>query len=356
MYGELAVTVGVFDEALHAEYKALPPGLRKSRIGSRLVLENEPLIKTLVAQITGRAEPTTRRKSLAARIGGRGGFEDIEPEDAMQLGRVAFLHALDGFDPRKGRLAGYVVLWLRHEMQRSVTFELHLARAPAGKSEQRPRVGLVGLPSENEERASSDERGYFGSTNRHEDMLESTTPPGGEKLGKVAAGVDWEDALAHLRPEDVARWDETGEWPESLEAWAGPSKPTIVYSIPRPHWEVFAACELTFAPAARVLRSAVGDAFERWCGDRGVTPDSRAYLYDRLGERGARETRVWIGSPRRGLSGVRATMKTAAPKRARTRAPLVLTDYEKHLRLTREWMARSPRVPVIGVGATTLTG
>jgi hypothetical protein len=251
----MATPLGVFDHDLFSRYKAEPEGPLKRRLHDQLVRQNTPLVRVLVSQMVGTSAPA-KRKSAAANMGGKGDFEKIEPDDAMQLGLIALARALQTFDPSKGKIAYFTAQWLRHEMQKFCTFQMFLARAPSGKANLRPRVGLVGLPTEGEERVSQEEHAFFAGEARLEDILASDTPQGGDKLTRSA--VDgWQDVLDDEglaeNPEfrrAAEAFQETGVWPAelaSLEALqtkmaAGRLErlvtpepaPKIIYSIPTP--------------------------------------------------------------------------------------------------------------------------
>ena len=289
----------------------MPAGAQKSRLGSRLVEDNLPLVKTLLAQMTGKAEPVKGRRPLAARMGGCAGFDELEPEDALQLGRIALAHALELYDASKGRLAGYVALWLRNELRRNGMATLHLIRAPEGKQGQRPKVGLVGLPNaESEDRAGADELGYYPSSARHEDLLPSPTSGGGDRLGVVADGVDWRDAIEDVTLEQVAEWDRTGAWPSSVERWAESMRPPVAYSIPSAPalvvlsvWDMFLA-RCRFAPHARAPERETWEVYARLCGESNESALPRRAFVAALGGR-VRRTTVWLrGTAERGLAGL----------------------------------------------------
>ena len=222
-------TVGKWDPELFARYRAAT-GAKRRLLGSQLIKENEPLLIVLVDQLRGVGTGARKKK-----LGGCGGFFAIEFDDAMQAARIAMAKALDQFDPSKGKIAFYVLNKIRYEMQRIETFDLHLARVPRGRESERAGVDLVGESLAMEMLATGD-------------------------LGGV---VDTDT----VTPEDVARWEETGEWPESLDDHVRattPPPPRVVRGPRRPRLSLpqFVAARLRFSRGLRVPKVTLYATFE----------------------------------------------------------------------------------------------
>lgn len=153
------------------------------------------------------------------------GFGAIDFEDAMQVARVAFAKALDAYDPAKGKISYFLLLKIRYELQKLEIFETHIMRAPKFKASERSDVSLVGEARELDLVAQADLGGLCDTD---------------------------------ITPELVARWEASGEWPESEEAWRAsmkaptPPAPTLL--------ERFLE-SLVWKPTARVPVVAV---FNRW--------------------------------------------------------------------------------------------
>ena len=74
---------GEWDLDLFQQYRAAK-GERKRLIGSRIILDNTPLIKLLLEQLTRRYRPRPgQRLPPAAKMGGCAGFDKIPWDDAM---------------------------------------------------------------------------------------------------------------------------------------------------------------------------------------------------------------------------------------------------------------------------------
>jgi hypothetical protein len=282
---------GVFDKALFAEYRSLPASPRKRLLAGRLIEQNEPLLMTLVAQMCGRSTHKIHgRRPAAARLAGLQGLDQIEPDDAMQAGRIAMMKALDSFDPTKASFAYYVSMKLRHELQRIEVFELHIARAPEGKGDQRPHVGFVGMP-----------------TDPGRDALDGLQLAYLHASGDAGGIVD-----SDITPADVSRWQATGLWPVSLEAWmdekAHAQRPTVAYSIPAPvltGWDAFLQ-RCRFAPAGRVDVFSAWSSYVNGCRAMGERELSRAVFVSRLQAKSVRRVAVRVGATvQAGLAGLR---------------------------------------------------
>jgi hypothetical protein len=105
---------GAFDKGLFAEYAAAT-GAEKRRLEGRLLLDNEPLVKKLVAQFRGEdKEPPRRGFSKAKRLPG---IEHVEWEECLAAGMTALLKALRKLDLAKGGLTMLTRWKIQHELQ-----------------------------------------------------------------------------------------------------------------------------------------------------------------------------------------------------------------------------------------------
>lgn len=271
--------IGKWNPEKFAAYRS-SNGPKRRALASELILENEPLLITLVEQLCGRAKPTPHRKRTAAScLGGCSGFDQIPFEDAMQAARIAFSKMLDQYDPSKGRPAFYALLKIRYELQRLETFELHLARVPRGRESERAGVDLVG-------------------EQRDLELL------GGGTLGGVIEGCE-------VSPEDIAEWETTGSWPENLEEALAQKEAKRVYSMPKGAQPVDSAWlalmrRCTFVTVGRADEWGVWNAYRNECRRRDEREKPRGWLLDELIAKGARTTRVRSeGAPVRGFAGLR---------------------------------------------------
>jgi hypothetical protein len=296
--------IGKWDPALFTRFRAAK-GIRRRHLLEQLLVENTPLIKLLLEQLRG--GKNSGRKGMKV-LGGCQGIDELDWDDAMQASRIAFVKAAEAFDPAKGKIAGYLKLKMRHELQTLVTNELRLARVPRGRESELIPVALVGEQQE---------------------------------LDRMGGSV--EDGLADVEgitAEDVERWGASGEWPETLEearvqtsarrASAEPEQP----ADPRSALERFLEEELVRRANARVPKSLVASTYEQFCVSLSQQPVSREELYDSLESTGLTETRMrWRGRPIRALAG--ATLKKGVTTKvsAGTHAAPVRADkqhdYEK---------------------------
>ena len=126
------MTVGAFDPELFARYRKARAGSPlRSALENRLVIENTPLVKTLVDQMLGRGEVKRRGKFGSQRQA----FAAIDWDEAMQAGRIALMKALQGFDPSKSKLSSYLVWKVRYELQCLI-----------GRGKKAVELDLVGVP------------------------------------------------------------------------------------------------------------------------------------------------------------------------------------------------------------------
>lgn len=265
------MAIGTWDDALFRQFRAAK-GPRRRLLLERLLIENTPLVKILVDQLCGRGSNTKRGPNRF--LGGCQGFREIPWDDAMQCGRMAFLKAAEQFDPAKGKIAGYLKLKIRHELQTFVAYGLRLARVPRGREEHLIPVDLVGEQQELDRLGGSIEDGLI--------------------------------ALEGIEPEDVERWQETGEWPETLEeAVQTCAQPEPELPV-KPALERFLDEQLVFRTAGRVARAPLWARWERFAiRARAFAPVT--LLRTELAARGVRPTTVrvpWSSSPVSGFAGV----------------------------------------------------
>lgn len=109
------MTIGIWDPTLFAAYRAAPDGPRKRAMENRLYLENEPLVKTLVAQMLGTGKPGRHIPAALRRIHRA---EVVESwEDAMGVAGVAFAKFLRDYDPASGKISFFLGMKIRYELQ-----------------------------------------------------------------------------------------------------------------------------------------------------------------------------------------------------------------------------------------------
>jgi hypothetical protein len=296
---------------MHAEYQSLPAGTRKTRLETQLFRDNEPLLRTIIDQITGRWKPKFpgQRVPYAARMGGRFGLSRLEYEDAMQAGRVAFGKAIRDLDPKKGKISGYLAMKCLAEVQNVATFGHHLFHLPDGRPEElRMSASLVGLPSEDEAMGGT-WRAYVQASD------------------DIGAPI----AVDGVTPEDLAEWERTGEWPESLEEWEAQkaareaveprvvlAPSPVVYSFPRPvvvvtGLDLFVEqCVLHENGKGSIEMHAAWNAYRIECRIAGLPELPRSqFIRELVSTWDVRETSIRVdGKPRRAIGGIR--LRTAA--------------------------------------------
>ena len=279
---------------LFASYKALPAGARKRAMASRLIASNEALIQATTDCLCGRRPLVGLRRPFR----GCEGLDRVEPEDAMQAGRLAFAKALDQYDPAKGKFAYYLLIKTRYELRKVETYGgVHLLHVPENHVNSHHRdIALFGAFRE---LASGDE-------------AESTDGGNTLKDWTLTTAGDLVDIDA-FTPEDVAGWRETGEFPESLEAWEATKAAESEENEPpepppdsRTALERFLDEEVRFADGARVATTPL---VSRWrffaFSARALATDGE--LHKELKSRGARRTTMrvpWNHLPVEGFAGV----------------------------------------------------
>lgn len=270
---------GTWSPELFARYRAATGALRRL-LANQLLTQNEPLIKTMVAQCTGRAP--------GRRMGGLIGAELFEWDDAMQVGRIAFAKAIEDYKPEKAKsggasISGYFLWKLRYAFQQRIGKETDVVCFSRDKEEKLRKDGA----------------------------------------GSIRVAVDlhaWDDALAErlapdqhgfVDPEEVGitadqlrEWDETGEYPEYEEWQAG----RRVISIPRPPLECFLSARCTIAAKSRVVIVEAWNAYQAYANDRGTGSMPRAVFVRQVTERvKGKPIMIRRGSyeSARGMSGLR---------------------------------------------------
>lgn len=282
--------IGTWDADLFARFRAEPnPKIRRALEG-RLIVQNEPLIKRLVSQLTNR-EPGGRRFRFLA------GAERIPWDEAMQAGRFGFAKALEQYDiekavgKAKGKISGYAAQKIAYELQ----VVLHRGD------------DLVYVPPDAEKKARLEGKSWKAPVSLV--VWDATA----EHLATDEAGlVDLDD----LTPEMVAEWDASGAWPE-LEEWRPGAK---VFSIPRPPLECFLAARCTLKFSGRATEWSIWNAWQIDARERGSDVGSRPDLMASLRSRGLKPVRVrerakvWKGNPDRGFAGLSIVADVPTPE------------------------------------------
>lgn len=277
---QVAGATGEWDVNLFFQYRAAT-GERKRLIGSRIILDNTPLIKLLLTQLTRkfRARPG-QRLPPAAKMGGCQGFDKIPWDDAMQAGRIALLKAMESYDPvkSKGRIGFYLAMKFRYELQRLVLSE-HLVKVGRGYEKFRPDIEL----SDDSEALDRWSGGYCDPV---------CLPEG-------------------VTSEDIEGWEESGKWPDAPPELPSPPQPPP--ELPRtPGWVRFLS-RCTFTPNGRAVLSDAYYAYRLDCREEGVTGVSRPVFVAELKPHGVTEkfVRAHKSRPSRGLAGIRIRLQFA---------------------------------------------
>lgn len=254
--------VGTWDQELFDDYRKARSRVKRRILLGRLLQQNMPLVKVLVDQFVQPSGKSKHGPNLLK--GGTEGFTDIPWDDALQQASIAFCKAMDRFDPSKGKLAWYLKVKIRHELQDFMLRGGRTVRIPRKKGVDPVAVELT------------DDQGALDRWS------------GGE--------LDGFASIEGITADDVERWDVTGEWPETLEE----ARP--VPEDPRTALERFLEEQVRFRPAARVARDPLAARWERLtCAPYAET------LRPALLGRGARDCSVrapWDGSVVWGLAGV----------------------------------------------------
>jgi hypothetical protein len=270
---------GKWDPELFATYRSMPDGPRRRVVLDQLLFENEPLLKTLTDQLCGNGAP--RRNDLKLPGSTLTGLKDLDWDDAMQAARMAFLKAMDQFNPEKGKLSGYLKFKILYELQCLVQRN-GLTYVPRGRDDETIEVALVGVQRALDELSSG----------HHEDGLMTS---------------DAFDA------EDVERWQSSGRWPESLDEARRDVEETRFQRLrnnPSAWLEQAIPRLFVFKPAARVPLFDAYNAYRLDCRSHRAREVSRGELVVTLCER-FEVRKGWLRTSRGGsvpaLAGVRCT-------------------------------------------------
>src|SRR5579863_7445306 len=98
------MTVGKFDRDLFLQAKKAKGSARRALMG-RLVIENRPLTKILVAQLLGIGKPRPGVRSKL-RVPGK---DALDWEDAMAAGDIGMWKTLENLDLDLGSFSGYAL-------------------------------------------------------------------------------------------------------------------------------------------------------------------------------------------------------------------------------------------------------
>lgn len=130
--------IGRFNPELFERFRTMPEGIVRRALHSRLIVENEPLVKVLVAQLLGRETAVRRRPGKRTNLGGLKAPELIDWDDAMQAGRIGMGKALAKFDPARGKLSLYALHKIRYELQ-CVEEKNAVIHVPRGREDMAPK-------------------------------------------------------------------------------------------------------------------------------------------------------------------------------------------------------------------------
>ena len=207
----MTAEVGAWNPALFASFRDAagpPPTKSAPRVKplsprarfllNQLLIVNMPLVKKLVAQISGTQEHAgaPRGFSFAGKIKVRGA-EAVDWDDLMQAGRVGMAEALDRLDPAKGKIATIAYWRILYEIQK-VFRKQHFVRAGEGHEHERPQVA------------------FFDDQEALDRMSLERAEACHEVEGITAATIEG--------------WAASGQWPE-LEEWQAARRPALV-SVP----------------------------------------------------------------------------------------------------------------------------
>lgn len=93
-------------------YKAETDTKKKNRILTKLLQDNEGFIAMNVRRLM-------RRGLVSPRIS----VAELQIEDLLQAARIAYITALNRFDPSKGAFPPFANMWIRHEVQQAAIGE-----------------------------------------------------------------------------------------------------------------------------------------------------------------------------------------------------------------------------------------
>src|SRR6185312_3599154 len=136
---ERIVTVGAWSAETFAAYRAAPDGPRKRLLADRLYRENEPLVKTLVAQMLGQGEKRPGQRIPAA-LRRLHRAELVESwEDAMGVAGIAFTKALRDYDPEAGKISFFLGMKIKYELQCLIERSQNVRTPRDTSAEEAPR-------------------------------------------------------------------------------------------------------------------------------------------------------------------------------------------------------------------------
>lgn len=300
--------IGTFDPELFRRYrKAKEP--EKTRLLEQLFVENRPLIKILLDQFIQPGSANGKHGPNFLK-GGTSGFHEIPWEDGMQEASIAFKKAMEQFDPRKAsapnKIAWYLKVKIRHELQMYMEKGHRLVRVPKDHLDQLPHIGVEGDQEVLDRLGGAEEVGFFG--------LEGPTE------------------------EEVAEWERTGDWPESIEEYRRRKDP-------RCPLDKFLDIKCRRGPKFKAPRFLVVGNYESYCREvLQVEPMGREDFYRELALRGHEETCMrHEGSPIRAIGGLRLASgyksigKGPVPRRPERLVP----DYNRLAALLRTFSKKS---------------
>jgi hypothetical protein len=262
----LSPPIGTWDQDLFVAWRRAT-GEAKRRLMGRLIVQNEPLIKLLTGQLRGDDGPDTGRRRRKVRNAMRAiGSEDLDWEEALNIGRIAFAAAMATYDPRKGRPAMWLKFRLRYELQRIVEVSKDIKVPRAVSPELRPK-GYLSIDDE------LDGRGEAAESMAALALAERAGDEGDDEEPSGDPGPfddqDDQEGLEHHPPEHA------------------PPLPPPLRRDHRSLVERFVQDACLFERGARVPRAILLGAFETMGYGLGLWPDRRP-LRDELAARGVR--------------------------------------------------------------------
>lgn len=269
---------GKWDPELFATYRASEPGPHRRAILDRLLFENEPLLKTLTDQLCGHGAP--KRNDLKLPGSTLSGLKDLDWDDAMQAARMAFLKAMDQFNPEKGKLSGYLKWKILYELQCLVQRD-GLTYVPRGREAETISVELVG-----------DQTVLDTLSNGHDEHLVTSSEFGRDDVERWRAQKWWPETIEDAKDE-IAEY-QSRQLRRNAAAWAKASLQRI----------------FEFRPAARIAVARAYNDYRLDCRRHSAREIDRPTLVNLLcGRAGVRLG--WIRTTRGGsepaLAGVRGT-------------------------------------------------
>ena len=227
-----AVVVGTWDAALFAAFRAAEGPRRRFLLGQLLVV-NTPLIKKLVAQISGVQEHAShpRGYSFAGKIKVRGA-DGVDWEDLMQAGRIGMADALERLDPAKGRIATIAYWRILYEIQK-VFRKYQFFHVPEGHEAERPGIAFVA----------------------EQDAL--------DRMSMERAGACFE--VEGITAATVADWAANDSWPE-LDEWRPRPMVSVPVALPLDSITAFLRAACQPRSRGRVANADLWSAYLAHCG------------------------------------------------------------------------------------------